>query len=367
MLAHTQVNRPACRAAANDPALLATGPGGLPRPAGPALPQGASRRGRAGRAGRTPAGQTAGSAQPGGSCARWNRSSGRTRGKCSCRALWRVVRSRDAGNPGGGPAGCAVAKVNRLSGPPPPSRRPGTPVRNPMAPARPELPARLLRDVSRSFCLTLRVLPRRFGSPSGWLAGAHDRYHRRYRMGSTGATPGRPARPARADSGPGRKRRRWIWASWPSGRGAGGAASVGARRSERGAAAATAARRSAAQLVGEVLDTITSGQELDLQRFAGASTGALTALRTDAELEDYTCAWPAASASSGPTDMPRASFPPGGAGRRLSTGQRRAIRPGAATGKYPARRGGGFAPRALLCPRRAAGGAGLKPEDLLAG
>ena len=42
------------------------------------------------------------------------------------------------------------------------------------------------------------------------------------------------------------------------------------------------------QLVREVLDTITSGQELDLRRFAGAAAGALVALRTDEELDDYT-------------------------------------------------------------------------------
>jgi farnesyl-diphosphate farnesyltransferase len=38
----------------------------------------------------------------------------------------------------------------------------------------------------------------------------------------------------------------------------------------------------------EVLDTITSGQELDLQRFGGASTERIVALNTDAELDDYT-------------------------------------------------------------------------------
>jgi farnesyl-diphosphate farnesyltransferase len=43
-----------------------------------------------------------------------------------------------------------------------------------------------------------------------------------------------------------------------------------------------------AQLVREVLDTITSGQEMDLRRFAGASAQSLVALRTDDELDDYT-------------------------------------------------------------------------------
>jgi farnesyl-diphosphate farnesyltransferase len=38
----------------------------------------------------------------------------------------------------------------------------------------------------------------------------------------------------------------------------------------------------------EVLNTITSGQELDLRRFAGASEGHIVALRTEQELDDYT-------------------------------------------------------------------------------
>jgi farnesyl-diphosphate farnesyltransferase len=42
------------------------------------------------------------------------------------------------------------------------------------------------------------------------------------------------------------------------------------------------------QLVAEVLQTITSGQELDLRRFGGASDKAIVVLRTDDELEDYT-------------------------------------------------------------------------------
>ena len=42
------------------------------------------------------------------------------------------------------------------------------------------------------------------------------------------------------------------------------------------------------QLVREVLGTITSGQELDLRRFAGASADKIVALATEAELDDYT-------------------------------------------------------------------------------
>jgi farnesyl-diphosphate farnesyltransferase len=42
------------------------------------------------------------------------------------------------------------------------------------------------------------------------------------------------------------------------------------------------------QRVRQVLDTITSGQELDLQRFAPANPPKLAALETDADLDDYT-------------------------------------------------------------------------------
>jgi farnesyl-diphosphate farnesyltransferase len=42
------------------------------------------------------------------------------------------------------------------------------------------------------------------------------------------------------------------------------------------------------KLIREVLDTITSGQELDLKRFGNPSTNKLTALQTDTELDDYT-------------------------------------------------------------------------------
>jgi farnesyl-diphosphate farnesyltransferase len=42
------------------------------------------------------------------------------------------------------------------------------------------------------------------------------------------------------------------------------------------------------QLVLEVLQTITSGQELDLRRFAAASANSVAALCTDDELDDYT-------------------------------------------------------------------------------
>lgn len=42
------------------------------------------------------------------------------------------------------------------------------------------------------------------------------------------------------------------------------------------------------QRIHEVLDTITSGQELDLRRFGGASANRIIALQTEQELDDYT-------------------------------------------------------------------------------
>jgi farnesyl-diphosphate farnesyltransferase len=42
------------------------------------------------------------------------------------------------------------------------------------------------------------------------------------------------------------------------------------------------------RLIREVLDVITSGQELDLTRFSGATEKRIVALQSDAELDDYT-------------------------------------------------------------------------------
>jgi farnesyl-diphosphate farnesyltransferase len=42
------------------------------------------------------------------------------------------------------------------------------------------------------------------------------------------------------------------------------------------------------KLIHEVLDTITSGQELDLKRFGNPSANKIVALQTDTELDDYT-------------------------------------------------------------------------------
>lgn len=59
-------------------------------------------------------------------------------------------------------------------------------------------------------------------------------------------------------------------------------------RSEESLAALQALLPSDVQLVRQVLETITSGQELDLRRFAGASAANVVALPMDADLDDYT-------------------------------------------------------------------------------
>ncbi len=59
-------------------------------------------------------------------------------------------------------------------------------------------------------------------------------------------------------------------------------------RCEEGLAALQALSPTDARLVRQVLETITSGQELDLRRFAGASGQHIIALQTDADLDDYT-------------------------------------------------------------------------------
>jgi farnesyl-diphosphate farnesyltransferase len=59
-------------------------------------------------------------------------------------------------------------------------------------------------------------------------------------------------------------------------------------RSEESLAALQALPPDDAQHIRTVLETITSGQELDLRRFAGASADNVLALQTDADLDDYT-------------------------------------------------------------------------------
>ena len=106
------------------------------------------------------------------------------------------------------------------------------------------------------------------------------------------------------------------------------------------------------QLVREVLDTITSGQELDLRRFASADLpGSVVALRTDAELDDYTYRV-AGCVGEFWTKMCRAHcLPEAALDDGTSDRQRRALRQGTSIGEHPARFAGGVAPRPLLPAR----------------
>lgn len=156
-----------------------------------------------------------------------------------------------------------------------------------MAQASKELLGGLLQEVSRSFYLTLRVLPGKVRAPIGLaylLARTTDTIadtelvaleqrlealrHLRERIQGQRATP--------LDFGALAQRQ--------------GSQAEGVLLEKCEASLALLAGLPPAdqQLVREVLNTITSGQELDLRRFAGAGAGTLVALRTEEELDDYT-------------------------------------------------------------------------------
>jgi farnesyl-diphosphate farnesyltransferase len=156
-----------------------------------------------------------------------------------------------------------------------------------MAQASQELLAGLLKDVSRSFYLTLRVLPGKVRAPIGLaylLARTTDTIadtqlvaldqrlealrHLRERIQGLNETP--------VDFGALARQQ------------ASHAEGVLLEKCEASLALLRSLPCADGQLVREVLNTITSGQELDLRRFAGASASSLIALRTDAELDDYT-------------------------------------------------------------------------------
>ncbi|MCI0534109.1 MAG: squalene/phytoene synthase family protein [Verrucomicrobiales bacterium] len=150
---------------------------------------------------------------------------------------------------------------------------------------------RLLKDVSRSFYLTLRVLPRSVRAQIG-LA---------YLLARTTDTIADTQAIAVADrlTALGRLRSRILGRSNE-------ALDLSPVIEVRSASASFAELALLAQAenmvhvlntfasadqtrIRSVLDTITSGQELDLQRFAGARTGGqIAALRNDPELDDYT-------------------------------------------------------------------------------
>lgn len=145
----------------------------------------------------------------------------------------------------------------------------------------------LLRDVSRSFYLTLRVLPKPVRPQIGLayllaratdtladteLLPVADRLHAlqalRERIAGTRLIPVNFGAFAERQSSPGER--------------------LLLERIEEALSVFNRFTYSDQQRVREVLSTITSGQELDLKRFHGASQNHIAALQTEAELDDYT-------------------------------------------------------------------------------
>jgi farnesyl-diphosphate farnesyltransferase len=145
----------------------------------------------------------------------------------------------------------------------------------------------LLRDVSRSFYLTLRILPARIRSQIGLaylLARTTD----------TIADTGLIAPQKRLEalrrlkeriSGSSQTRVDFTELAQHQGT---GAERILLEKCESSLGLLETLTPGDRQLVREVLGTITSGQELDLQRFGAASANRIIALRTATELDDYT-------------------------------------------------------------------------------
>ncbi len=156
-----------------------------------------------------------------------------------------------------------------------------------MANARNELLTDLLKEVSRSFYLTLRVLPRSVRDQIGLayllarttdtiadteivplaqrlrlLEQLRDRILRRSEIKLDFAEA------ARNQGSPGER--------------------VLLEKVEASLSLLEACSPADQKLICDVVDTITSGQVLDLRRFASASASNVVALRSDAELDDYT-------------------------------------------------------------------------------
>ncbi len=161
------------------------------------------------------------------------------------------------------------------------------------SPFQPDLLTDLLRAVSRSFYLTLRVLPAAIRPQIGLaylLARATDT------IADTAIVPVPERLQVLADL-----RSRILGQTDQSldvGRflateGELGGASHPAERAllarvDEVLAALDALDERDREFIRTVLDTITSGQELDLRRFGGASVERIVALQNDAELDDYT-------------------------------------------------------------------------------
>jgi farnesyl-diphosphate farnesyltransferase len=147
--------------------------------------------------------------------------------------------------------------------------------------------SRLLRDVSRSFYLTLRVLPGKVRSPIGLaylLARTTDTIADTELVAPEQRLEALQALRERIQ---GRREVPLDFGALARQQGS-SAERVLLEKCEASLALLRGLPPADARLVREVLDTITSGQELDLRRFADASAHCLVALRTDEELDDYT-------------------------------------------------------------------------------
>jgi farnesyl-diphosphate farnesyltransferase len=152
---------------------------------------------------------------------------------------------------------------------------------------RSDLLSKLLKEVSRSFYLTMRVLPAAVRPQIGLaylIARTTDT------IADTGVLPVDQRLDALSDL---RKR---IAGTSSAALNFGALAQnqslpaekVLLERVEEGLAILKDCSGSDRQLIRDVLDVITSGQELDLKRFSGANADKIVALKSDAELDDYT-------------------------------------------------------------------------------
>jgi farnesyl-diphosphate farnesyltransferase len=148
----------------------------------------------------------------------------------------------------------------------------------------------LLRDVSRSFYLTLGALPGRVGRPIGLgylLARATDTIADTDLVPVTERLAALEALRVRIRTGQGAPLDFSRLASAQAAS-ASPAERVLLTRVEEAVRVLEGLAPSDAARVREVLETITSGQVLDLERFGGVAAGQVKALATAAELDDYT-------------------------------------------------------------------------------
>ncbi|MCX6926622.1 MAG: phytoene/squalene synthase family protein [Verrucomicrobia bacterium] len=145
----------------------------------------------------------------------------------------------------------------------------------------------LLRDVSRSFYLTLRILPGKVRTPIGLaylLARTTDTIADTELVN---AEQRLKALQALRDRIQGRGELPLDFGALARHQGS-RAEGVLLEKCEASLALLRGLPSADERFVREVLEIIISGQELDLRRFAGASAQSLVALRTDEELDDYT-------------------------------------------------------------------------------